>query len=63
MQVRNGLFLLLFLRLSCRSDFTSESDARPQSGIFISPMLVESGGEIGLALRIRYVPAMGIVSR
>jgi len=25
-------------------------------------MLVESGSEIGLALRIRYVPTMGIIS-
>lgn len=47
---------------SCGGGFTSEPDAGLQSGIFVSLMLVESGSEIGLAQRIRYVPAMGIIS-
>ena len=50
LQVKQGM-------LCRRSDF-----ARQQSGIFVSPMLVESGSEIGLALRIHYMPAMGIIS-
>jgi hypothetical protein len=63
MQVRNNLLLLIFLRLSCRHVFTSKSDAGPKRNIFVSPMLVESGSDIGLALSVRYVTAVGIVSR
>jgi hypothetical protein len=63
MQVRNSL-LLVFLRLACRRVvFTDELNAGPECGILVSPMLVESGSEIGPALSVRYVPAVGIVSR
>jgi hypothetical protein len=60
MQVRNSLLLLLFLRLSFRRVFTGELDAGPERGVFVSPMFVEGGSEIGLALS---VPAVSIVSR
>jgi hypothetical protein len=63
MQVRNGLFLLVFVRLSSRRVFTGELDAGPERGIFVSPMLVESGSDIGLALSVRYMTTMGFVSR
>ena len=41
----------------------SELDAGPECGIFVFPMLLESGSEIRLALSVCYMPAVGFVSR
>jgi hypothetical protein len=63
MQVRNSLLLLVFLRLACGRVFTGELDVGPERGILVSPMVVESGNEIGPAFSVRYVPKVSIVSR
>jgi hypothetical protein len=63
MQIRNRLLLLLVPGLSFGWLFASESDAWPERGTVVSPMGLESGSVIGLALSVRYVPAGGFVSR
>jgi hypothetical protein len=62
MQVRHRLPPLRFLGFSFGSLFSRESDARPKGCIVVSPMRLECGSEVGLALCVRYMTAMGFVS-
>jgi hypothetical protein len=42
--------------------FTSELDAWPERGFIVSPINIESCRDIGFALSVRFVPAVGFVS-
>jgi hypothetical protein len=62
MQVRHRLPPLHFLGFSFGSLFSCESDAQPKGRIVVSPMRLECGSDVGLAVRIRYMTAMGFLS-
>ena len=62
MQVRYRLLPLRFLGFSFGSLFSCESDARPKGRSVVSPMRFECGSNVGPALCIRYMTAMGFVS-
>jgi hypothetical protein len=62
MQVRDRLPPLRFLGFFFGSLFPCESDARPKGRIVVSPMRLECGNDVGLALCIRYMTAMEFVS-